>query len=75
MGRALFERIKNALVLHEDYFRQKADAVGNLGFLPEQKITAALRILAYGASADQLDEVIRMGESTALKCLQHFVRQ
>ena len=72
MRRSLFESIVKALVGCDDYFCQKADAIGTLGFLREQKITAALRILAYGASANQLDELIRMAESTALECLQHF---
>ncbi|XP_027158327.1 ankyrin repeat-containing protein At5g02620-like [Coffea eugenioides] len=31
--------------------------------------TAAIRQLAYGAPADQLDEYIRMGETTAIECL------
>ncbi|CAL9030090.1 unnamed protein product, partial [Prunus brigantina] len=48
-------RGKNLL---EDYFipnslYPKYDAVGVLGLLPEQKLTADLRMLAYGASAEQ----------------------
>lgn len=39
-----------------------------------QKVTVMLRILAYGSSADQLDEWIWLGESTINKCLKHFVR-
>ncbi|KAI5318356.1 hypothetical protein L3X38_038064 [Prunus dulcis] len=31
---------------------QKHDAVGVLGLIPKQKLTAALRMLAYGASAE-----------------------
>ncbi|XP_070668716.1 uncharacterized protein [Malus domestica] len=42
------------------------------GLLPEQKITAALRMLAYGASADQVDEITRMGKSTILEALMRF---
>ncbi|ETI56849.1 hypothetical protein F443_00779 [Phytophthora nicotianae P1569] len=40
----------------------------------EQKVTCALRMLAYGASADQLDELIRMAESTVLETLKLFCR-
>ncbi|XP_004288848.1 PREDICTED: uncharacterized protein LOC101312389 [Fragaria vesca subsp. vesca] len=59
-----------------DYFwKQKVDATGKLGLLPEQKMTGALRMLAYGAGADQCDEVTRMGASTALKCLKKFCAQ
>ncbi|XP_062028680.1 uncharacterized protein LOC133744621 [Rosa rugosa] len=38
-------------------------------------MTGALRMLAYGAAADQCDEITRMGASTALKCLKKFCRQ
>ncbi|GMF28692.1 unnamed protein product [Phytophthora fragariaefolia] len=41
-------------------------------FLPEQKLTYELRIPAYGASADQLDELIRIGEFTTLEALKTF---
>ncbi|CAL8169001.1 unnamed protein product [Prunus armeniaca] len=37
--------------------------VGSLG----PKLTAALRMLAYGASAEQVDEIARMGKSTILE--------
>ncbi|ETN12292.1 hypothetical protein PPTG_09158 [Phytophthora nicotianae INRA-310] len=69
-----FELITIALVEDEDcsYFVQRIDATGRPGFLPEQKVTCALRMLAYGASADQLDELIRMAESTVLETLKLF---
>ena len=35
-------------------------------------MTAALCMLAYGSSADSLDENLEIGESTVLLCLQHF---
>ena len=38
-----------------------------------QKVTAALRLLAYGGCADQLDDWIWLGESTILECLKQFV--
>ena len=71
MERDIFDRIY-AAVSTEDYFVQKPDAAGRLGFSPLQKITAALRVLAYGCSADSLDEYVRMAESTVLKCLVNF---
>ncbi|XP_076886920.1 uncharacterized protein LOC143536924 [Bidens hawaiensis] len=55
--------------------REKAyDAVGRKGLSPRQKCTRAIRQLAYGATADQCDEYIRIGESTALECLHKFCR-
>lgn len=37
-------------------------------------MTAALRMLAYGVSADHVDEYVRIGESTALESLKKFVK-
>ena len=34
---------------------------------------AAMRMLAYGISADQLDEWVRLGESTVLQIFKNFV--
>ncbi|XP_021833154.1 uncharacterized protein LOC110772971 [Prunus avium] len=45
------------------------DAIGVLDLIPEQKLTAALWMLAYGASAEQVDEIAMMGKSTILECL------
>ncbi|KAI5324258.1 hypothetical protein L3X38_033331 [Prunus dulcis] len=48
------------------------DTAGILGLLPEQKHTTVIRMLAYGASADQVDEIARMGKSTTLEALVRF---
>jgi hypothetical protein len=29
-------------------------------------------MIAYGVAADATDDYVRVGESTALKCLRHF---
>ncbi|CAL9012570.1 unnamed protein product, partial [Prunus brigantina] len=47
----------------------KCDAVGVLGLLPEKKLTADIRMLTYGISVDQVDEIARMGKSTTLESL------
>ncbi|KAL6282943.1 hypothetical protein ACE6H2_013872 [Prunus campanulata] len=65
----LFQKIMHDICNYDTYFTQKHDAVGVLGLIPEQKLTAALRMLAYGASAEQVDEIARMGKSTILECL------
>ena len=73
MRRELFLRIQGDLLAsHGDIFKQKRDALGLLGFSPEQKLTSALRMLAYGSCADSNDEYIRMGETTTLNYLQQF---
>jgi hypothetical protein len=73
--RELFLHIQHDLLrFHGDKFSQKRDALGKLGFSPEQKFTSALRILAYGSSANRNDEYIRMGESTSLLYLKLFCK-
>ncbi|KAM2681775.1 hypothetical protein EV2_013404 [Malus domestica] len=42
------------------------------GLFPEQKIMVALRMLASGAYADQVDEIVRMGKTTVLESLIWF---
>jgi hypothetical protein len=64
MRRELFLRILDDVTENDKYFLQKSDAVGVLGLLPEQKITSALRQLAYGISSDALDEYCRVSSST-----------
>ena len=72
MQRQLFDRILAQLQQQSKLFCQKPDAVGNMGFTGKQKMTCALRFLAYGSSADQLDELIRMAETTVLKTVRMF---
>ncbi|XP_070660709.1 probable sodium/metabolite cotransporter BASS4, chloroplastic [Malus domestica] len=38
------------------YFRQKRDRAGRPSFSPHQKVTVALRMMAYGSPADSMDE-------------------
>ncbi|CAM8934379.1 unnamed protein product [Rhodiola kirilowii] len=75
MSRHLFARIMAKLCNHDEYWQQRRDAVGELGLLPEQKMTAAIRMLAYGSCADQCAEITRMGESTTLECMKKFCAQ
>ncbi|CAM8926970.1 unnamed protein product [Rhodiola kirilowii] len=74
MRRSLFLRIQRELAVHDVYFTQRVDAVGVLGLSPLQKITASLRMLAYGTPADAIDDYIRIGESTAIESLRKFAR-
>uniref|UniRef100_A0A0D3CU28 DDE Tnp4 domain-containing protein n=1 Tax=Brassica oleracea var. oleracea TaxID=109376 RepID=A0A0D3CU28_BRAOL len=56
-----------------DFFRQKKDGLGRLGHSALQKCTAAIRVLAYGSTADTVDEYLRLGETTNLSCVENFV--
>ena len=73
MQRHLFLRIVTDLENRYAFFQRRVDATGRAGFSAIVKCTAALRMLAYGCSADMLDEVLRMGQSTILECLREFV--
>ncbi|CAN0882002.1 Protein ALP1-like [Linum grandiflorum] len=69
---ALFHRILGGVLEADPTFARRRDAVGNYSISPELKITAALRMLAWGSTADSLDEYFHMAESTALETLKRF---
>lgn len=75
MQKHVFQHIMEDLCNLDSFWRQKPDATGKMGLLPEQKMTAALRMLVYGVAADQYDEITRMRVSTMLKCLKKFCGQ
>ncbi|CAL9029176.1 unnamed protein product [Prunus brigantina] len=68
----LFNKVMHDICNYDTYFVQKCDVAGVLGLLLEQKLTAVIRMLEYGASADQVDEIARMGKSTTLEALVRF---
>ncbi|XP_057452838.1 uncharacterized protein LOC130744691 [Lotus japonicus] len=65
MRRHVFLRIVEAISNTDDYSQMRNDATGRMSLSPLQKSTAAIRTLAYGSSADSVDEYVRIGESTA----------
>ncbi|XP_021723982.1 uncharacterized protein LOC110691372 [Chenopodium quinoa] len=73
MRKNVFTRIVNQLSESDVYFQQRPDATGRLGASPLQKCTAAIRMLAYGTSADAVDEYLKIASSTAREGLAHFV--
>ncbi|KAL9668735.1 hypothetical protein QQ045_006274 [Rhodiola kirilowii] len=75
MSSNLFNCIKTVLCNHDTFWHQRRDATGLLGLIPEQKMTGAIRMLAYGSCADQCAELTRMGESTTLKCMKKWCEQ
>ena len=74
MGRDMFTDICRDVEAANEYFKLGYDATKQPGFHPIQKVTAAVRVLAYGGAADSLDEYIRMGESTVIETVNHFTR-
>ncbi|XP_019189266.1 PREDICTED: uncharacterized protein LOC109183665 [Ipomoea nil] len=67
MSQNFFLRIANAVADHENYFVQRRDKIGRLGFSTLQKVIAAFQILVYVVGADATDEYIQIGESTAIE--------
>lgn len=72
VSRSLYNRVRATLLVFDGFFHTKKDAAGKKGLSTDQKLTAALRMLAYGSSADSIDEYVRIAESTTLQCLSHF---
>jgi hypothetical protein len=66
--------ICHVISMRYDYFKRKCNAAGLPGFATMQKVTTALRVLAYGGPADCLDEYLHMGQSTILETVNHFTR-
>jgi hypothetical protein len=74
MSIGLFKQIAEEVAKYETYFVHKRNAAGELGHNTYQKVTAALRMLAYGIPADLIDDHLAMGESTAIKCVDVYGR-
>ena len=74
MSRSLFLRIQSKVETYEPYFIQKRDNAQRLGLSSLQKITTAFRMLAYGVTANFMDEYVRIRESTTIKSLKKFVK-
>ena len=74
MNHSLFLRIHSSVEAHEPYFIQKRDAVRRLGLSSLQKMTIAIRTLAYGVTGDLMDEYVRIGESTAIESFKKIVK-
>jgi hypothetical protein len=75
MPRALlYERVRAGVLEVDSYFEQRPDAAGVMGASADQKITAAMRQLAYGYPADAAAELVRVSESLASESLIRFCR-
>ena len=74
MSRSLFLCIHSRVEATETYFVQKRNVANTLGLSSLQKMTAAIRMLAYGVLVDFMDEYLRIGESTTIKSLKKFVK-
>lgn len=75
MRSRLFNRIFEAVIdwdqkQDKPSFARRRNAAGKWGAYPLQKIVAALRYLAYGCSADSLDEYVKLSETVILESMK-----
>jgi hypothetical protein len=74
MRRDLFMRIHDAIISHDRYFVQRRNDAKKLGHSSLQKMTTAIRMLAYGVTTDFMDEYLQIGETTAMDSFTGFVK-
>jgi hypothetical protein len=74
MRRSLFVKIVNDCEAASDYFKRRRSASGQWGFSAYQKISAAMRVLAYGVPADYTDEYLRIGVQTTTDSVRRFAK-
>ncbi|KAI4973986.1 hypothetical protein ZWY2020_041767 [Hordeum vulgare] len=72
MSTDLFKHIAEKLASHDRFFQQRRNVAGELGHSTFLKVTAALRMLAYGIPADLVDDHLAMGESQVIMCVKRF---
>ncbi|KAG1436743.1 hypothetical protein G6F56_013426 [Rhizopus delemar] len=56
----------------DPYFVQTTNCAGKKGLSTYQKMTAAMRQLAYGTTPDLTNEYLRIGESTSMLRMKRF---
>ena len=74
MRRSLFVKIVQACEVNCRYFTQRRNVVGLKGFSAYQKISAAMRVIAYGVPADYADEYLHIGEDTTIESVRRFAK-
>ncbi|CAL9002110.1 unnamed protein product [Prunus brigantina] len=69
----LFNKVMHDICNYDDYFVQKKNCLWRFGAASRAKVHEfVIRMFAYGSSADQVDEIARMGKSTILESLVRF---
>lgn len=68
----LFRRIVDGMEANEPFFKHRRNVAGLLGFSCFRKVTAALRMVAYGTPAAMKDKYLRTTDNTIIKCTKVF---
>ena len=74
MRRSLFVKIVMDCEANSEYFKRRRNAAGTMGFSAFQKISAAMRVTAYGIPADYTDEYLRIGQDTTMELVRRFAK-
>ena len=74
MRRSLFVKIVQACEANCRYFTQRRNAAGLKGFSAYQKISAAMRVIAYGVPVDYANEYLRIGEDSTIESVRRFAK-
>jgi hypothetical protein len=72
MRRNLFMKVVRACEANFRYFTCRRNATATLGFSAFQKISIAMRVIAYDIPAYYTDEYLRIGEDTTIQLDQMF---
>jgi hypothetical protein len=70
--RHLSVSIMNVVEMHDDYFVRKRNAAGMFHLSCLKKVAAVFKMIAYGVKVAAMNDYVRVGERTALKCLRSF---
>ncbi|XP_024172296.2 uncharacterized protein LOC112178372 [Rosa chinensis] len=70
----VFDRMMRDVANYDPYFVQTRDACGRLSLSTEQKLTCAMRMLAYGIIADFCDDYLDIAKTTAIEIFEHFTK-
>ncbi|XP_062014375.1 uncharacterized protein LOC133730885 [Rosa rugosa] len=70
----VFDRMMRDVANYDPYFVQTRDATGRVSLSTEQKLTCAMRMLAYGITADFCDDYLDIAKSTAIEIFEHFTK-
>uniref|UniRef100_A0A453ENX9 Uncharacterized protein n=1 Tax=Aegilops tauschii subsp. strangulata TaxID=200361 RepID=A0A453ENX9_AEGTS len=66
MHRCLFLTIARAVEKHDEWFKLRRYASGEISASPLMKCVAAVRVLTYGCWADAIIDYVRIGEDSIL---------
>lgn len=74
MHTSLFLTIAKYVEKYDAWFKLRRNACGEISASPLMKFIGVVRVLAYGCSADAIDDSVRIGEDTILEAVRRFTK-